>query len=115
MQSTFRLTKQMNNPKNELHHIATFPRQKLQGVRPPLELTVNGNASQMQSTTESPRKACSRSHDAVIRVYDAAGNVIETHEHTGRFQRAVSLPFCVAPAEVVFVLPIQPNIATVAT
>jgi hypothetical protein len=27
----------------------------------------------------------SRSHDAVIRVYDAAGNVIETHEHTGDF------------------------------
>ena len=27
----------------------------------------------------------SRSHDAVIRVYDAAGNVIETHEHTGEF------------------------------
>jgi hypothetical protein len=25
----------------------------------------------------------SRSHDAVIRVYDAAGNVVETHEHTG--------------------------------
>src|SRR6266446_3869642 len=24
-----------------------------------------------------------RSHDAVIRVYDAAGNVIETHEHKG--------------------------------
>ena len=23
----------------------------------------------------------SRSHDAVIRVYDAAGNVMETHEH----------------------------------
>ena len=28
----------------------------------------------------------SRSHDAVIRVYDAAGNVIETHEHTGDFK-----------------------------
>ena len=28
----------------------------------------------------------SRSHDAVIRVYDAAGNVIETHEHTGQFK-----------------------------
>ena len=26
----------------------------------------------------------SRSHDAVIRVCDAAGNVIETHEHAGR-------------------------------
>jgi hypothetical protein len=29
---------------------------------------------------------CSRSHDAVIRVYDAAGNVIETHEHVGEFK-----------------------------
>ena len=28
----------------------------------------------------------SRSHDAVIRVYDAAGNVIETHEHAGEFK-----------------------------
>jgi hypothetical protein len=25
----------------------------------------------------------SRSHDAVIRVYDVAGNLIETHEHKG--------------------------------
>jgi len=25
----------------------------------------------------------SRSHDAVIRVYDEAGNVIETHKHAG--------------------------------
>jgi hypothetical protein len=28
----------------------------------------------------------SRSHDAVIRVYDAAGTVIETHEHKGDFK-----------------------------
>jgi hypothetical protein len=28
----------------------------------------------------------SRSHDAVIRVYDAEGNVIETHEHEGDFK-----------------------------
>ena len=28
----------------------------------------------------------SRSHDAVIRVYDAAGKVIETHEHAGDFK-----------------------------
>jgi hypothetical protein len=27
-----------------------------------------------------------RSHDAVIRVYDEAGNVIETHEHKGEFK-----------------------------
>ncbi len=31
-------------------------------------------------------KFCSRSHNAVIRVYDAAGNVIETHEHAGEFK-----------------------------
>ena len=29
---------------------------------------------------------CARSHDAVIRVYDEAGNVIATHEHAGEFK-----------------------------
>ena len=28
----------------------------------------------------------SRAHDAVIRVYDESGNVIETHEHKGDFK-----------------------------
>jgi hypothetical protein len=28
----------------------------------------------------------SRSHDALIRVYDAGGNVIETHQHAGDFK-----------------------------
>jgi hypothetical protein len=28
----------------------------------------------------------SRSHDAMIRVYDEAGNVIETHEHKADFK-----------------------------
>ena len=28
----------------------------------------------------------SRSHDAVSRVYDAKGNVIETHDHAGDFK-----------------------------
>ncbi|HEY4255800.1 MAG TPA: hypothetical protein VGM66_01125 [Candidatus Udaeobacter sp.] len=31
-------------------------------------------------------KFYSRSHDAVIRVYDDGGNVIETHEHKGDFK-----------------------------
>jgi hypothetical protein len=31
-------------------------------------------------------KFFSRSHYAVIRVYDEAGNVIETHEHAGDFK-----------------------------
>jgi hypothetical protein len=32
----------------------------------------------------------SRSHHAVIRVYDGAGNVIETHEHAGEVQSLVN-------------------------
>jgi hypothetical protein len=31
-------------------------------------------------------KFYSHSHDAVIRVYDEADNVIETHEHAGDFK-----------------------------
>ena len=31
-------------------------------------------------------KSCSGPHAAVIRVYDDAGNVIETHEHKGDFR-----------------------------
>jgi hypothetical protein len=31
---------------------------------------------------------CSRSHNAVIRVYDEAGDVIETHEQAGDFKEA---------------------------
>jgi hypothetical protein len=32
-------------------------------------------------------KFFSRSHDAVIRVFDEAGNVIETHKHAGEFAK----------------------------
>ena len=38
------------------------------------------------SNAISYAKFYSRSHNAVIRVYDEAGNVIETHEHTGDFK-----------------------------
>ena len=31
-------------------------------------------------------KFYSRSHNAVIRIYDEAGNVIEMHEHAGEFK-----------------------------
>jgi hypothetical protein len=31
-------------------------------------------------------KFCSRSHDAIIRVYNEAGSVIETQEHKGEFK-----------------------------
>ena len=32
----------------------------------------------------------SRSHDAVIRVYDGAGTVIETHQHASDFKLVVT-------------------------
>jgi hypothetical protein len=34
---------------------------------------------------ERVREVFHRSHDAVIRVYDAAGKLIETQEHAGKF------------------------------
>jgi hypothetical protein len=36
--------------------------------------------------TSYQAKFYSRLHDAVIRVYDDAGDVIETHEHAGEFK-----------------------------
>jgi hypothetical protein len=41
-------------------------------------------------------KSDSGSHAAVIRVYDNAGNVIQTHEHKGDFKEAWA--WCVTPA-----------------
>jgi hypothetical protein len=43
------------------------------------------------SNTIGYAKFFSRSRDAVIRVYDGAGNVIETHEHKGDSKGVVSL------------------------
>jgi hypothetical protein len=37
-------------------------------------------------TKTAPSRLFTRSHDAVIRVYDEARNVIETHEHKGEFK-----------------------------
>jgi hypothetical protein len=37
-------------------------------------------------TTQSATQGIAVDHLAVIRVYDDAGNVIETHEHAGEFK-----------------------------
>jgi len=42
-------------------------------------------ASRIQSETLR-WDSFSRSHDAVIRVYDEAGNVVEMHKHKGDFR-----------------------------
>ena len=50
-----------------------------------------GEPSTVASAVEYA-KFYSRSHDAVIRVYDDAGNVIETHKHKGDFPNSAFLP-----------------------
>ena len=40
----------------------------------------------LNNRSSSYAKFYCRSHEAVIRVYDATGNVIETHEHKGDFK-----------------------------
>jgi hypothetical protein len=40
----------------------------------------------MRPRTQSVMSNISAAHDAVIRIYDEAGNMIETHEHKGDFK-----------------------------
>jgi hypothetical protein len=52
----------------------------------------NGRAPRMMLVfaalhIDADGKFYSRSHDAVIRVYDEAGNMIGTHEHAGEFKK----------------------------
>jgi hypothetical protein len=47
----------------------------------------------MQKAIFGYAKFYSRSHNAVIRAYDEAGNVIETHEHKGDFKEPWSFLF----------------------
>ena len=44
-----------------------------------------GEPNAISNATDYAR-SYSRLHNAVIRVYDDAGNVIETHEHVGDFK-----------------------------
>jgi hypothetical protein len=47
-----------------------------------------GLTSQAVTNAIDYAKFRSRSHRAVIRVYDEAGNMIETHEHAGDFKES---------------------------
>jgi hypothetical protein len=49
----------------------------------PFRCAVLSGASDAINNAIDYAKLYSRSHDAVIRVYDEAGNVIDTHEHAG--------------------------------
>jgi hypothetical protein len=45
-----------------------------------------GTPGRMEAAAVDYSKFYSCSHDAVIRVYDDAGNVIETHQQAGYFK-----------------------------
>ena len=47
---------------------------------------VNCCAFVVRAEERCRRNSTARSHEAVLRVYDAAGNVIETHGHKGDFK-----------------------------
>jgi hypothetical protein len=49
-----------------------------------------------RAISNAPSRSTRRTEncDALIRVYGEAGNVIETHEHAGRFQGAVRRSDC---------------------
>jgi hypothetical protein len=46
----------------------------------------DGTATKRPAMPSNYAQFHSRSHDAVIPVYDAASNMIETHEHKGEFK-----------------------------
>ena len=50
-------------------------------------------------SNQSYAKFCSRSHDAVIRVYDEAGNVIENARARGRLQGGLTITFEISSEE----------------
>jgi hypothetical protein len=52
-----------------------------------VNVNTRGREGRGRSDAIEYAKFYSRSHDAVIRVYDDAGNVIETQEHAGEFKQ----------------------------
>jgi len=54
-------------------------------TREPKQVENKDNAANDRARTPHGRMFC-RSHDAVIRVYDEASNVIETYEQAGDFK-----------------------------
>ena len=73
---TWRLPPDQSNPKILTVAVGLSPR--ILYVRPPSRTPFSNSIDYA--------KFRSRSHDAVIRVYDDAGNVIATHEHAGEFK-----------------------------
>jgi len=73
-------------PTQEMHTYEVRPRKDHRGVNLIGDMLPFGRLLYLEvREAVDYAKFYSRSHDAVIRVYDDAGNVIETHEHAGEF------------------------------
>jgi len=72
----------VNDPDKETHIYEVHPRQDHYGVNLISDVLPFGRLLYLEvREAVAYAKFYSRSQDATIRVYDAAGNVIETHEH----------------------------------
>jgi hypothetical protein len=71
---------------NSQHVYEIRPRKDHRGVTLISDTLPFGRLWYGEPNAISNAKFYSRSHDAVIRVYDQAGNVIETHEQMGEFK-----------------------------
>ena len=68
------------------HHIYEIRPRKDRGVDLIFDVLPFGRLWYAEPNAISNAKFFSRSHDAVIRVFDEAGNLIDTHEHIGDFK-----------------------------
>jgi hypothetical protein len=88
-------------PQNSVHVYEVRPRSDKRGVDLISDALPFGRLWYGESNAVSNAIAYaehySRAHDAVIRVYDTARNVIETHEHAGDFQFRILLSFQFSP------------------
>jgi hypothetical protein len=77
-------------PSGEMHAYEVRPRSDKRGVDLISDAMLFGRLWYSEPNASSNAigyaKFTSRSHDAVIHVYDEAGNVIQTHDHAGDFK-----------------------------
>jgi hypothetical protein len=70
-------------PEQKIHVYEVRPRKAKRGVDLISDALAFGRLWYAGPDAVNDEKFLSHPHNAVIRVYDAAGNVVETHEHTG--------------------------------
>jgi hypothetical protein len=77
----------VNDPDRRTHTYEVHPRKDRHGVNLISDVLPFGRLLYLEvREAVAYAKFYSRSQDATIRVYDAAGNVIETHEHRRDFK-----------------------------